>query len=317
MDKKWIITASSLVIIGMILLLFSGCSSNWDITKFSTVKYETTVYEVNESFSDISIKTDTDDIVFLPSDNEKCTVVCYESEKLKHSVSAADGVLTIDILDTRKWYDHISINFKTYPITVYLPEEEYAALTIKESTGDINIPNDFTFKNIDISVSTGDIKCYASAAEDIKISSSTGDICVENLSARSLDLSVSTGDVTVSDAACEGDITIGVSTGKTYLTNITCKNLSTNGNTGHIFLNNVIASEKFSISRSTGDVKFEASDAAEIFIETDTGNIDGSLLTDKVFIARSDTGDIDVPNSVTGGRCEMITDTGDIKVTVG
>ena len=39
-------------------------------------------------------------------------------------------------------------------------------------------------------------------------------------------------------------------------------------------------------------------------------------MSDKIFLVSSDTGDIDVPRSVTGGRCEVDTDTGDIRLSV-
>ena len=81
-------------------------------------------------------------------------------------------------------------------------------------------------------------------------------------------------------------------------------------------MNDVIASGKFEIERDTGDVKFERCDAAEIFIETDTGNVKGSLLSEKLFIVDTDTGSKDVPKTVTGGRCEIDTDTGDVKITL-
>ena len=74
---------------------------------------------------------------------------------------------------------------------------------------------------------------------------------------------------------------------------------------------------KFLIKRSTGDIRFDNSDATEIFVETDTGNVTGSLLTDKVFITQTDTGNVNVPKTVTGGRCEITTDTGNIKIIVG
>ena len=80
-------------------------------------------------------------------------------------------------------------------------------------------------------------------------------------------------------------------------------------------MNHVIA-EKFSTERSTDDVKFDGSDATEIFVKTDTGDITGSLLSGKIFIAQSDTGDVDVPKSVDSGRCEINTDTGDIEITI-
>lgn len=233
-----------------------------------------------------------------------------------HSVSVKDGTLEIKNIDTRKWYEYIGFNFDTPKITVYIPEGEYGKLSVKASTGDVEIPEVFKFKSVDISVSTDDVKNYAFALEDVKIKTTTGNICIEDASIGLLDLTVSTGKVTVSGVTCEGDIAVGVSTGKTYLSNICCKNFTSSGSTGDISLNNVIATEKLSINRSTGDVKFDSSDAAEIYIETDTGDVTGSLLTDKVFITQTGTGKINVPKTVNGGRCEITTSTGDIKIDI-
>ena len=63
-------------------------------------------------------------------------------------------------------------------------------------------------------------------------------------------------------------------------------------------------------------MNFEASDAASIFVETDTGDVKGSLLSEKIFIINTDTGKKEVPESTTGGRCKITTDTGDIKITI-
>ena len=54
----------------------------------------------------------------------------------------------------------------------------------------------------------------------------------------------------------------------------------------------------------------------ELKIITSTGDIEGTLLSDKVFIVKSSTGDIDVPSSITSGMCEITTSTGDIEVRV-
>jgi len=81
-------------------------------------------------------------------------------------------------------------------------------------------------------------------------------------------------------------------------------------------LKNVNAAEKFSIERSTGDVKFDGCDAAEVFVKTDTGDVTGTLLSEKVFIVETDTGKVDVPKTVNGGRCEITTDTGDINISI-
>lgn len=69
--------------------------------------------------------------------------------------------------------------------------------------------------------------------------------------------------------------------------------------------------------RSTGYVRFDKCGAAELYVETDTGDVTGSLLSDKVFITDTDAGDVDVPKTASGGRCEIRTDTGDIKIEVG
>ena len=58
----------------------------------------------------------------------------------------------------------------------------------------------------------------------------------------------------------------------------------------------------------------ELCDAEEIGIKTDTGDVTGSLLSEKVFHARTDTGRIEVPKTTGGGLCEIVTDTGDVRI---
>ena len=314
--KIWFIIISFIIVIGCITFIVVMNKLNWDFTKLSNYDYVTNVYEINDEYKNISIVTDTADIVFLPSENDKNLVVCYELENVKHSVMVRDNTLVIEVNDTRKWYEYIGIGFNTPKITMYIPEGEHDALSIKSSTGDVKIPSDFKFKSIDILESTGDITNYASASEEIKINTSTGDIRVENISVGMLELSVSTGKINVNDVVCDNDVKITVSTGNTNITNTNCKNIISSGSTGDIFLKNVIAAGKLSIERSTGDVKFDRSDAPDIYVRTDTGDVTGSLLTDKVFITQSDTGSINVPKTITGGKCEIITDTGDIKITI-
>ena len=276
--KTWLITAASLVLTGCILFAAVMSTLRWDFLKLSTVKYEINTYELAEPFSDISVTTDTADIVFALSDDGKCRVECLEEENAKHSVAVEENALVIRRTDSRAWYDYLGFRFGTPKITIYLPKADAGSVTIKAGTGNIR---------------------------------------VEELSVRSLDLSATTGAVTVSGVTCRGDITVNVSTGEVRLTGISCKSVFSSGTTGGIFLNDVVAVEEFSIERSTGGVRFDGSDAAEIFVKTATGNVGGSLLTDKVFIADSDTGSVNVPRSAAGGRCEIETGTGNIAITIG
>lgn len=311
-----IIVASSLILAGSLIFCTVMSILKWDFTKLSTTKFETNDHVIAEDFNSICIDTDTADIEFLISDNDKTSVVCHEHEGEGHAVAVKDGTLTIELKDTRKWYEHIGINFGSTKITVYLPESEYTSLLINMDTSDVKIPNDFMFESINISGSTGDVTCLASAQEFIKIKTSTGNIELEGISAHELDLSVTTGDIKLSDIECDGDIEIKVSTGKSRIEDVKCKSLISEGDTGDIHLINVVATEIFSIERSTGDVRFDSCDAPEIYVETDTGDVYASFLTDKVVIYETDTGDVSIPKSTDGGRCEISTDTGDITVTI-
>ena len=224
--KIWIMIAASLMLVGRILV------------KLSTVKHETNTYEVSKAFSDISISTDTADIIFALSDDGKCKVECYEKENAKHSVTVENDVLVVRI--NKSWYDYIGYDFGSSKITVYLPKTEYNALFINESTGNVEIPKDYLFDNVDISLSTGDVNFCASVSRLAKIKAITGNICVENTSAGALELSVTTGKVTVSGVTCRDDITVNVVTGNAYLTDSSCRSVISRGITGSISLNNVI-----------------------------------------------------------------------------
>lgn len=314
--KISLIAAVLLVVAGVAIFAAVMQKIGWDFTKLSTGKFQLNTYEISQEFRSVSIHADTADIAFVLSQDGTCKVECYENVKAKHAVTVEEDTLSIQVLDHRQWYDHIGIYLDMPKITVYLPKAEYTELFVKESTGDIQIPGDFTCKNIDISTNTGDINVSASTTGPMILKTSTGDINLENMSAGTMKLNVSTGFITVNGAVCQGEINIHVSTGKTDLTDVQCKKLFSKGDTGDIVLNHVIAKEIFSIERDTGDVLFNGSDALGIFVETDTGDVTGSLLSGKYFVVEADTGSVDVPKGTDGGRCEITTDTGDIKITI-
>ena len=295
--KIWLIIAAALTAVGLIIFGGTMTMLDWDFSKLSTVKYETNEHTVNGEYKNISIITGTADIVFLPSEDSGTKVICEEQKNARHSVSVdASGALAVEINDTRKWYERIGISFTSPKITVYLPAGEYGALSMRSITGDANIPSDFSFESIAISAGTGDISCFASASGEMSIKTTTGDIRIENANATALSLSVSTGDV--------------------KLTGISCNKLSASASTGDITLSSVIASEKLTLKTSTGSVRFNASDASAISVNTGTGDVTGTLLSEKNFIVNTSTGDVDVPENTEGGRCEITTGTGDIKIRI-
>ena len=314
--KIWLLAAAALVVLGILAFVCVMAVNHWDFGKFSNTQYETETVEINEKFEDISVRTDTEELFFRPSEDGKCRVVFYGDKNKTHSAAVQNGTLTIETVDTKKWHEQTLFAVGVQKVTVYLPQAQYAALTVEEDTGNIAIARDFAFETVDISVSTGNIECLASCAGRLRIGTSTGDIRLEGLTAGALELAVTTGEVDVRSVDCAGDFGLTVSTGKTYLENVTCRSFASVGSTGRLTMENVIVTEALSVERSTGDVTLEQCDASELVITTSTGDVTGTLLSEKVFLTQTDTGKVEVPESISGGKCKIATDTGDIILSV-
>ena len=311
--KVCLIIATCLVLVGSVVFCSAMSMLNWDFSKMNN--FETNTTKINEKIVNISIESSGADILIVPTKIDDSKVVCYEKSRQKHSVTVSDGNLEIKANDTRKWYEYIGINFGSPKITIYLPKGEYDSLSVKSVTGDVEIPREYDFKSIDISQSTGDITNYASANK-AKLETTTGNIYVNKTIFDTLDVTVTTGTVSLTDVTCNGDIDVNVTTGKTSISNVECKNFKSEGTTGDVDFKKTITTGKFTVNRSTGDITFDGCDGAEIFAEATTGDICGTLLTEKVFIASTSTGSIEVPKTVSGGRCELTTSTGDIEINI-
>ncbi len=303
-----------LVISGLFVAGFAFGNASWDITNLSTTKYETNVVETSEPFTSLHVDVVTSNVEILPSENDLCKVVLYEDEDNNHIVLIKDGALCIEPQDKNK--PQIGINFDNPKITVYLPVDSYSELYIKSYTGDVTVDDDFSFGRIDIILSTGKANLFASATEYIKVTSNTGSINLKSVSADEIILNTNTGRITASDLDSRGKLEINVDTGKVLVEHSNCQSFVSLGDTGDISLVDLIVNGRLSVERSTGDVWLDRCDGEDIYIHTDSGDVEGSLLSDKVFIVNTDTGRINVPHATSGGRCEITTDTGDIKVTI-
>jgi len=275
--KIWSVVGAILVVLGMILFASVMAIYDWDFAKLSTDKYVTNTYTAKGEFDKISINVSTAEIKFALTEDEECRIVCFETENVTHSVTVQNNTLIIDTRDSRKWYEHIGIFLEAPQMTIYLPQNEYTSLFIETNTGDITIPKDFSIKTLKIDGDTSDVECFASVFDTIEVKVSTGNINVDTIVAGELNLTTDTGDIKVISA--------------------TVKN-------------------KIDIKTDTGNVKLENSDATQISVETSTGDVTGTLLSEKIFITETSTGKVRVPKTTSGGKCEITTSTGDIKIDV-
>lgn len=309
-----LIVAGALVLLGAGLFAGAMTAVGWDFSILNTYEVVNNTYDVDQPFTNISIDTDTVDIRFAKSSDGKCRVATRDTSNHIYSVAVEDGTLHIRV-DIKGLFE-IGIGAYESFLTVYLPEDAYGTLTIKDDTGDIEIPGNFSFESMDIELDTGDVVSHADATGTCRIAATTGDIKVENASVGALALRTTSGDITVSDVVCAGNFSANVRTGDTILTNLTCTDLTSTGTTGELKLTNVIASGKLDITRDTGDVTFEGSDAASIKVKTSTGDVTGTLLSDKIFRYKTSTGRVELPQTTTGGVCDITTNTGDIIIRI-
>ncbi|MBQ7624068.1 MAG: DUF4097 family beta strand repeat protein, partial [Clostridia bacterium] len=295
MKKTAVITAVVFILVGAALFAGALAAADFDLSKLGETEYETKTYTPDGSFDSIFIETEETDISIEPSPDGSPGVVCAERKGLNYDVAVEKGKLLIKSSDNSNWLDRLNPFSGSLKITLYLPEKAYGALSVKCGTGDITVSAPLSFGTAEIKTSTGDMTLQGVHADELSLSTSTGNINVINTEcAKDLSVSVTTGDAAVCGAVCE--------------------NLISNGATGDITLIDVLATDSFKIERNTGDVFFEKCDAGQISVKTTTGDVTGTLISEKIFKANTSTGDIVLPEKRSGGECEITTSTGDIVI---
>ena len=201
--------------------------------------------------------------------------ICLENKNLYFDVKIIGDSLNIIQVDNRKFYEKI-FDFSSLKVDLYLSKAELESLNIECSTGDVKIKNGFTINDVEINCSTGDIAFASNVNNNLFISTSTGDVCLSNARCNNLEINTSTGDTKLVDT---------------------------------------LVQEDFNMNGATGNLVFDGFDAKNIYVQLSTGDVKGTILTSKFFIAKSDTGDVRVPNTREGGECIITVDTGSINIT--
>ena len=329
----WFIIGGALILAGGMIFCIVMSNLGWDFTRLDTNKYETNVYEFEESVGQVKIDISAADITFKPSEDGKTKIVCYENTKIPYTVKLKNGVLKINEEDNRKWYDHIGIGFNRTKIDVYLSVNNALKLEIDASTGDINIAKDFKLLNAEIDVTTGDVECLAYIAKNINIKSTTGDIKIVGTAAESIRLVNSSGIVLLENTKCERLSVKGV-TGEVTLKNaLVEQHVYIFHTSGDVIMRNVNVGDDtyigtttgdvafyggfgadLNVKTTTGDVKLDNFDANEMNIETTTGDVTGTLRTSKFFMVDTTTGDVNVERYWRGHQCNIKTSSGDVSI---
>lgn len=299
-----VIKSILLLICAGAILCLAGCSEN--IT--------TDIKQIDGDFGFIEIDTDTADVFFLPSEGGVCKVVTEAPEGITHTAELVGDTLKIEAQDTR--IAPKKLFAPRVKLTVYLPKYEYGGITVESDTGDVKITNPFKLERVTLDTDTGNIEVCGVSVETLSAEVNTGNVYFENVTASGkISACADTGNITVKSCHA-GGVFADTDTGNIKLTGIRSSTLKVDGETGDITLSDVIIESSLDIVSDTGDVRFTDCDAADAVITTDTGDVTGNFLTDKIIFAHSDTGKVNITKMTVGGRCDITSDTGDINITI-
>ena len=330
-----IVVAVCLIVAGIAVAGAAFTMTDFSFDGFSTEEFEEVTYTARGDFDHIMIATDIHDVTLALSDDSTCRIVGSESRNIAIEYEIEGTMLVVRTIDERKWYDHIGIFYGGAEMTLYLPKDTYISLTVAANTGDVLVPECFTFTGAAIAIDTGDIEVRAKVTGELGLAAGTGSITVSGVEPTKLDVSVTTGRTMLENIKTDGAITLECSTGRTELHSIEAGAIRSNGDTGSLLLKNVyvereigiergtgdvtltsVIAGEFDIETSTGDVELNLSDAESIEIETDTGRVDAVLLSEKFFQCESSTGSVKIPDTRSGGICKVTTTTGNIHITI-
>ncbi len=326
---------AALIIVGAIVFLAGSAALGFKYIKLDTHKYQNATYAPEGEFSRIDVDDDTADVGFLRAENGKLRVECFEIADEPHEVSIENGTLYIKAAE-RNWLSNLSFRLKTTTVRIYLPNDVYESVSVDTDTGDTAFENGFSLGTLQIDgstgdvtvsgakignarvhVSTGDVEFADSEVGALNVISSTGDITLENIAGVSggVALTASTGDIKLSRIQADAcAISIKTDTGSVSFKDTSCAGISVETDTGDVTFDSVAVRGRLETETDTGDIKLVRADTDELRFKTDTGDVEGSVIGEKIYITNTHTGHVSVPQTYSGGKCEIETDTGDIKI---
>ena len=296
--KKWAFSALILFMTGLVLTGIAFAWADFSLENLSGQKIIENTYEPEGEFDKIAISILNADVIFTRAEDHKTRVEIREIEKIHHYVQISDNSLQITSNDTRKWTDRLNFGMVQTSVTVYLPEDFYESAFVMTLTGDISVPDGFSFGNLDLCTSTGKLS-------------------VKGVDSESMNIDGTTGRIILTDIDIQGEFNAHMTTGDVSMKGVKAKNMTISTTTGDVIMTDVAAEELMNVKVTTGDISFRRCDAGEAYLKATTGDIEGAFLTEKRFEAKATTGHVSVPNTQSGGLCQATTTTGHIDISIG
>ena len=300
---------AAVVLLGAVL---GGCDSEFQnpAQEATQLQESTHCFSIAETFRALEVESVVSDVRLLPSVDGSCSVVCSETSGLSHSAA-----VEVDTLVIREEGER-SISEETTEILVFLPQPEYDSLNVTTETGSVDVTMDFAFSDVSIRTVTGEAAYRGAADGSMSLESESGRVLITGVSPKELSVKTESGSIIAQSVLVQEDLNIQTVTGDLTLANVTCKNATAAFTTGQVILEQVLAEGELQLTGESGDVTLTGCDATALEIQTTTGSVTGTLLTDKSFLTTTETGEVNVPDT-TGGTCHVTTESGNIDIKTG
>ena len=324
MKKKINMAGIIFVLLGILIAVTALIAIGFNFENLVDIT-EATV-EINEDFNAIEILASEADVTIMPSSNGKCSITtkCVKGGEIVYSVK--DGKLLIE--EKEEGYETFGIACNS--VILYLTKDVYNWLKISGSSGDTDISG-VKFDRAEMNVSSGNIKILSDifdlsidiitgniSLKNIKLTTlsiegSTGDVALENVEiANGASIKASTADVKVLNSKIGSTLSVELRTGELTVENATVGNMHAEAITGDMEFKSLISLGEIKLKATTADIELNGCDASTLNIETSTGEVNGRLLSSKIFYVSTSTGDVSVPMGTEGGICQVKTSTGDV-----
>ena len=263
-------------------LCFTGC----DFGVFNVLTY---TYENSEKYTagdrEITDKITTIDIDYVSGD-----VTLTGSDTDKVTVKETSNQALDDAHKVHTWVDGSTLYVR------YCESTKKISFNKINKKLELNIPGAQELDNLNIKISSGDLKCDGLTTGKLNANSSSGDLGI-NCKASDIELKVSSGDVKLTQEGMGGSVNIKSSSG-------TVDYIQTGSN------------DMINIKSSSGAVRASVEKASSFAVDVSSGSITVNADDVDDFNAKASSGDLTITLGRVPATSKINSSSGDVRVTV-
>lgn len=250
--------------------------------------YEKLSLTITDDIENINISEVSHDIRIEKASDDKITVEYWDNSALVHEVKSDGGTLTVTYKNSKHWYDFIMIGIpgitetssdENHDTIIYLPEGVYGDLAISAVSSDIDIPDGYTFEDVDFNTVSGEISCASESTGNVNVNTTSGNLNEMYINGISANINTVSGDVFLSESTLSGSVVIDTTSGGVQLTNVSVGACDINTTSGDILMNSY-SGDNTTINTTSGDITAVVSGAYHISYDTVSG--DANITCDNI-----------------------------------